>query len=188
MNLSKNEVEARLREVGQWIAKAAPIPPKEIRNGDILLTRHPTQSSDLIIGLKVPKGLRTFTSKGSMVQPSSMALTAQSNDYGFFLLGHIPEWKDVKHSELFNLIESLFKESLPQESLEVIYYDEDITVGDVFLHGDWRTNLCLHVLSGISDPSARINSIPFHNNLNFPFMRVRQPIQLLKNFFPTPIK
>ena len=186
MNLTKNELETRLHDVGQWIAKVAPLSEKEIRNGDIVLTRHPTLPSDLIIGLKVPKGMRTFTTKGSMVQQSTLTLNKQSEDYGFFPLGHIAEWKAIKHEELFNFIEALVKESLTPDSLEVIYYDEDITVGDVFLHGDWSTNLCLHVLSGISDFSARINSIPFHGNLTFPFMRVRQPVQLLKDFFPRP--
>lgn len=183
MNLNQNEIEARLHEVGAWVTKSSQIALKEIRSGDILLTRHPTSGSDLIIGLKVPKGLRTFTMRGSMVQPSVMPLTDQSNAYGFFILGHIPEWKSVKHGELFDRIELLFKEFLPEEALEIIYYDEDITVGDVFLHGDWRTSLCLHVLSGISDSSARINSLPFHSNLNFPFMRVRQPVPSLKDFF-----
>jgi len=186
MNLTQKEIETRLNEAGQWIAKAAPLPEKEIRNGDIILTRHPTLPSDLVIGLKVPKGMRTFTMKGSMVQQSVLALNKQSEDYGFYLLGHIPEWKVIKHEELFNFVETLVKDSLTQDSLEVIYYDEDITVGDVFLHGDWSTNLCLHVLSGISDNSARINSIPFRGNLTFPFMRIRQPIQLLKDFFPRP--
>jgi hypothetical protein len=183
MDLNQNEIEAKLYEVGAWVAKRPQIPFKDIRNGDVLLTRHPTNLSDLVIGVRVPKGLRTFTARGCMIQPTVMPLTLQSNDYGYFALGHISEWKNAKHGELFDKIEILFKEFLPPEALEIIYYDEDITIGDVFLHGDWRTNLCLHVLSGISDSSARVNSLPFNSNLNFPFMRVRQPAPSLKNFF-----
>lgn len=183
MHLNETEIEARLHEVGAWIAKSSQIPFDKIRNGDILLTRHPVNLSDLIIGLKVPKGLRTFIARGAMILPAVMPLTSQSDDYGFFILGHISEWKNVKHNELFDRTENLLKEFLPPQTLEIIYYDEDITVGDVFLHGDWKTNLCLHVLSGISDSSARINLLPFHSSLNFPFMRVRQPVLSLKNFF-----